>query len=128
MLLLKSPLKANPILLRGVSEKRGLGAFVFTSPGDHHFPDYALRRKIERQVAKSVHEHLIIYIDTMQTTQVWQWVKREPGNPLPAGSIRIIVVRPGESLIQKLQNIVFSLEEEERPYPSGRDRPYPRGL
>ena len=33
---------------------------------DGQIPDYATRRKIERQVAKSAHEHLIIYIDRDQ--------------------------------------------------------------
>jgi len=100
--------------LTAIAEKRGLGAFVFTSPGDHHFPDYALRRKIERQVAKSVHEHLIIYIDTSQTIQVWQWVKRETGKPTACREHAYHCGQTGEALIQRLQNIVFSLEEEER--------------
>lgn len=45
---LEVSIEGKSYTLRGVSEKRGLGVFVFTSPGDHHFPDYTLRRKIER--------------------------------------------------------------------------------
>jgi Eco57I restriction endonuclease. len=100
--------------LTAIAEKRGLGVFVFTSPGDHHFPDYALRRKIERQVARSVHEHLVIYIDTSLTIQVWQWVKRETGKPTACREHAYHRGQTGEALIQRLQNIVFSLEEEER--------------
>ena len=51
-----------------------------------NLPDYATRRRIERQVTKTAHEHLIIYVDAAKTTQVWQWVTREPGNPWPAAN------------------------------------------
>ena len=41
-------------------------------------------QKIQKQVAKSVHEHLIIYTDAEKTTQIWQWVKHEAwANPTP---------------------------------------------
>ncbi len=44
-------------------------------------PDYGTRRKIEKQVAKSAHEHIIVYADAARTIQTWQWVKREPDKP-----------------------------------------------
>ena len=71
------------------------------------------RRKIQREAAKSVLEHLIIYTDTEQTTQIWQWVKREPGKPLACREHRYDRGQPGESLIQRLETIAFSLEEED---------------
>ena len=76
-------------------------------------PDYATRRKIQREVAKSVHEHLIIYTDAEQTTQIWQWVKREPGKPLACREHRYNRGLSGESLIQKLETIAVSFDEEE---------------
>ena len=45
-------------------------------------PDSAHRRRIEREVAKAAHEHLVIFTDAARTLQVWQWVRREPGKPL----------------------------------------------
>ena len=67
--------------LTACAEKRGMVAFSYAAPSADAIPDHAARRKIERQVAKSVHEHLIIYTDRSNTTQIWQWVKREPGKP-----------------------------------------------
>ena len=75
-------------------------------------PDYATRRKIHKQVAKSVHEHFIIYTDAEKTTQIWQWVKREQGKPDACREHRFDHQQSGESLIQKLQTIVFTLDEE----------------
>ena len=83
--------------------------------GVMHIPDYATRRKIQKQVAKSVHEHLIIYTDTEKTTDIWQWVKREQGKPDACREHRYNRdEQSGDSLIQKLQTIAFTFEEEEQ--------------
>jgi hypothetical protein len=80
---------------------------------DGHFPDYATRRKVERQVAKFVREHLIIYIDKAGAVQTWQWVKRESGRPEACREHTYHHEQSGEALIQKLRSLVFTLEEEE---------------
>ncbi|CAN5462377.1 hypothetical protein BH20ACI3_BH20ACI3_34950 [soil metagenome] len=98
--------------LTGIAEKRGLVAFLCSS-SDGRIPDYATRRKIEARVTKTAFEHIIIYADAGRTTQVWQWVKREAGRPAASREHTYHVQQTGEALIQKLQAIVFSLEEEE---------------
>ena len=103
----------NEYLLTTIAEKRGMAVFLCSARTDGSIPDYATRRKIQREVATSVHEHLIIYTDTEQTTQIWQWVKREPGRPLACREHRYHREQSGEALIQKLETIAFSLEEEE---------------
>jgi hypothetical protein len=97
--------------LRGVAEKRGMAAFVVES-GDGGLPDYATRRKIEGQAAKSVHEHLIVYADGARTTQVWQWVRREPGRPTACRELHYRRGQSGEALIQRLDAVTFTLDEE----------------
>ena len=99
--------------LTACAEKRGMVAFSYAAPSADAIPDHAARRKIERQVAKSVHEHLIIYTDEEKTAQVWQWVKREAGKPAQCREQRYNRDQHGESLIQKLEAIAFSLAEEE---------------
>ena len=100
-------------LLTAIAEKRGMAVFLRAAGTDESIPDYATRRKIQREVAKSVHEHLIIYTDAENTAQIWQWVKREPGKPLACREHRYHRGQSGESLIQKLEAIAFSLDEEE---------------
>ena len=100
-------------ILTIIAQKRGMAVFLCPARADGSIPDYAIRRKIQREVARSVHEHLIIYTDAEQTTQIWQWVKREPGRPLACREHRYDRGQSGESLIQKLETIAFSLEEEE---------------
>ncbi|MBW2708895.1 MAG: hypothetical protein JRD04_06380 [Deltaproteobacteria bacterium] len=104
---------ANAFPLDAVAEKRGLVIFLYKTPPGTDFPPYALRRKIERQTAKTRHEHLIIYVDREQTTQVWQWVKRETGRPDACREHTYHGGQPGDALIQKLDKLVVTLDEEE---------------
>jgi hypothetical protein len=99
--------------LAGVAEKRGFQAFICEPSSTGCIPDYGTRRKIERQVTKSAHEHLIIFIDAPRTTQVWQWVKRELGKPAACREHTYDKSQPGDALIQKLQSLLVSFEEEE---------------
>ena len=100
-------------LLTAIAQKRGMVVFQCSARTDGNIPDYDTRRKIQREVAKSVHENLIIYTDAGQTTQIWQWVKREPGKPLACREHHYDRGQSGESLIQKLETIAVSFDEEE---------------
>ena len=102
--------------LTAIAEKRGMVVFECPAIGnDGHIPDYATRRKIQKQVAKSAHEHFIIYTDADKTTDIYQWVKREQGKPDACREHRYNrKEQSGESLIQKLQAIAFTFEEEEQ--------------
>ena len=100
--------------LKAVAEKRGMVVFTFQPKDDGEIPDYAMRRKLERQVTKSAHEHIIIYIDSKRTIQIWQWVKREPGKPTACREQQYYSQQTGEALIQKLRSLVVTLEDEEK--------------
>ena len=84
-------------------------------------PDHAARSKIQRRVAKSYHENFIIYTDAEKTTQIWQSVKREKGKPLACREHHYNREQSGEALIQKLEKIAFSLEDEEKSHSGGRN-------
>ncbi len=99
--------------LRAVAQKRGLVVFHCPTPAGLTLPDYATRRKIDARVRKTFHEHLIIFTDPANTRQKWLWVRREPGKPSAGREIGFGPGQSGEALIQRLQTLAFSLEEEE---------------
>jgi len=99
--------------LQACAQKRGMVAYLCPVPDGARVPDYAARRKIERHVAKAVHEHLIVFTDSTNTTQVWQWVRRESGKPTACREHTFQSNQTGEALAQKLRAIAFSLDEEE---------------
>jgi len=100
--------------LRAFSEKRGMVVLICDPGMDGSIPDYSIRRKIDRQVKKSHHEHLIIYVAADKSKQIWQWVKREQGKPVACREHPYYASQPGDSLIQKIDDLAFSLEEEEQ--------------
>ena len=110
---LEIPVDGRIFNLSAVAEKCGLAVFVCGAGNNNLIPDYSVRRKIERQVAKNAYEHLIIFTDGKQSAQVWQWVRREQGRPSACREHTFRIGQPGDSLIQKLQLLVVSLEEEE---------------
>ena len=100
-------------VLEAIAHKRGLVAYQYVADSDDAFPDHPTRRKIEKSVAKTVREHVIIYANRDHSTHHWQWVKREPGRPDRLRQHIYHWDQPGEALIQKLEQIAFTLDEEE---------------
>jgi len=111
---LKVTVDGSTLDLHVLAQKRGMVAYQCPTPADQRLPDYALRRRIEHQVAKSAHEHLIVFTDADNQTQVWQWVKRELGKPTACREHPFHRSQPGDALLQKLKAIAFTLEEEDR--------------
>ena len=103
------PVDGNTVRLSAVAQKRGFVAFVCSS-----IPDRATRLKIDHQITKSAREHFVIYADQSSGQQVWQWVRREPGKPLASRDHRFCVSQSGDPLIQRLDQIAVSLDEEEK--------------
>ena len=105
----------NDYLLTAIAQKRRMVVFKCPATGtDGHIPDYATRRKIHKQVEKSVYEHFIIYTDAEKTTDIWQWIRREQGKPDACREHRYNRnEQSGDALIEKLRTIAFTLEEEE---------------
>lgn len=99
--------------LQVVAHKRGVQVLHCLPGEDGHLPDYATRQKIERKITPDVREHLIVFTDASQTTQIWQWVSRQSGK---TAQYREVHFRQGETpelLAQKLSRLRFALDEEE---------------
>ena len=100
-------------VLAAIAHKRGLVVYQHIADTAETFPDHPTRQKIEKAVARTVREHLIVYAPPDRSAQHWQWVKREPGKPDRQRSEAYHRGEAGERLIQKLEQIVFTLDEED---------------
>ena len=76
-------------------------------------PDHNTRLKLDRALAQTSFEHLIVFATADLCQQSWVWVRREPGRPLSAKTHEFNRGQPGDSLLAKLQILYVSLEEEE---------------
>lgn len=100
-------------LLDVVAHKKGVQILHCRPTAEGKLPDYATRQKIERKITPDVREHLIVFTDTAQTAQIWQWVTRTQGK---TAQYREVNFRKGETpelLTQKLSRLHFTLDDEE---------------
>ena len=95
-----------------IAEKRGFTAWLCESP-DGGLPDHAARLKLDRKLSETSFEHLIVFVTGDRASQSWMWVRREQGKPLAARTHQYHRGQPGDLLLQKLQILYVSLEEEE---------------
>ena len=95
-----------------VAEKSGFIAWLCDSPAGG-LPDHATRLKLDRKLSETSFEHLIVFVTDARASQSWMWVRREQGKPLAARTHEYHSDQPGDSLLQKLQILYVSLQEEE---------------
>ena len=95
-----------------IAEKRGFTAWLCES-ADGKFPDHATRLKLDRELTQTNFEHVVIFTTGNRSRQSWMWVRREPGRPASARTHEYLRGQPGDSLLQKLQHLFVSLEEDE---------------
>lgn len=99
--------------LTQLAHKRGVAVFRCSPDATGKIPARAVLLKIEKEAAKLAHEHLLVFADAAQNTLTWLWVSRMPGQPSATRTHTWHKGQSGESLRQKLSQIVWSLEEEE---------------
>ena len=106
------PVDGRDYTITPVAEKKGFVVYECDSSVDNNIPQYPVRRKIERQVAKRAFEHLIVFVDPGHKAQVWQWVGRESGKPAACREYPFTGGQSGDALLQRLQGLAFALQEE----------------
>ena len=116
-------LDGRALSLSAVAQKRGMAVYRFSTPAGERIPEYPVRRKIEKQVARHAHEHIIIFTDPENSTQIWQWVKREPGKPAACREHTYHKSQPGDALIQKLQRNRLFARRRRHPHADRRHAP-----
>jgi len=99
--------------LTQIAHKRGVSVFRCSPDGTGKIPARPVLLKIEKEATKIAHEHLLVFADTDETALTWLWVSRAPGQPASTRTHTWHKGQSGESLRQKLEQIVWSLEEEE---------------
>jgi hypothetical protein len=98
--------------LEAVGKKSGFMVFVCSADNDGHVPDTATRKKIETQVRRLFQEHLIIFRDSGNSLQIWQWVSKPKDRPSKVNETRWKPGQDPEILFQKTAGIYFELQDE----------------
>ena len=93
------------------AEQGGMVIYVGESPEDGTIPPSNIRRVIETRITKLTHEHMIVFVNKERTRSVWQWVRRQQGKQTAAREHTYYKGQPGDSLLQKLAGIAFSIDD-----------------
>ena len=107
------PIGEEVFQLTTVAQKRGVAVFLCTPDAKGEIPNRPVQIKIEKEAKRIVHEHLLIFTDAGNSALTWLWSSRAPGQPVVTRTHTWRKGTSGESLRQKLEAIVWSLEEEE---------------
>ncbi len=98
--------------LNAIAQKIGFIVWECQS-ADEALPNNSIRLKLDRKLSETSFEHLIIFTNQEKSNQSWVWVRREKGKPLNIRSHEYQKNQSGDSLLQKLESLYVSLEDEE---------------
>ncbi len=99
--------------LTGIREKRGFQVFHYLVPSGSAFPTSEVMTKVQRAVAKSAHENIVVFSDEAKTRQCYRIAKREDRKLLRSTGLDFHETHSGEALAQRLSKLAISLDEEE---------------
>ena len=99
-------------ILTTIAQKRGMAVFLCPARTDGSIPDYAIRRKIQRRLPNLPTKTSSFTPMLGKPHKSGSGSKREPGKPLACREHHYHRGQSGESLIQKLETIAVSFDEE----------------
>jgi len=101
------------IKLESVAEKRGLRVFACRLHRTS-LANRGLLRRVQKQLIRHHHEHIIVYHSDEPMKQVWQWaIHQDDGRKVRHREHPFLSCNPPQPLLKRLSNLRFSLEEEE---------------
>jgi len=106
-------LKEETFLFHSVAEKGGFRVLVFVPSQNQMLPNYSVRLQLDRKIGKLYREHLIIFCDKNNSTQIWQLNVKQIGKPSRLSETRWHKGQEPELLYQKTSSLFFTLDQEE---------------
>lgn len=108
------PVETHTFRLSAVAEKRNFAVYLCSPDTRGRVPDRAARDAIERVLAKTAHEHLIIFADKDRRHQVWMWIRRVPGKPASQQSYEWFKGQPTGQILQRvLPTLAIAFEDDD---------------
>ena len=99
--------------ITGIAQKRGFVIVQCGADNTGKIPASTIRKKIEHEFSMRYQEHIIIFVDSAQTEQKWQYVIAEDNKPRRVREAEYRLSQDTEALFQRMKNLVFSIDDEE---------------
>lgn len=78
------------------------------SSEDESIPAATTRKTLQKEITKSWHEHLLIFVDPMRTQSLWYWTKRDSGKQF-VREHHYFRGQPGDLFLTKLSSMVVDI-------------------
>jgi hypothetical protein len=98
------------LTLTPIAEKSGFAVIQCMAP-DGNIPSSGVRAQIDKHLSAQYEEHIVIFVDGVQQSSLWRWVKKESGKRGKPKEHDYRRTQPGDSLIQRLAGIAFDFED-----------------
>lgn len=110
---LEIPIDGRIFSLRSVAHKRGFQVLVCDTDW-LAVVNRRLLRQVRQVVAKSYHEHILVFVTADPDKQVWQWaIRTEDGRRFKHREHPFYSAEPPPKLLSRLERLRFTLDEEE---------------
>jgi hypothetical protein len=97
--------------VRSIAEQSGFRIFIATSLNGM-VPLYRIRRLVENKISRIYHDHLIIFVDSKKTEQVWLLVTRQLNQRVQVSEVSWKAGKSVELLYERTAGLVFEIAEE----------------
>lgn len=94
---------------RAIAELGGVVVFELTA-SDGQIPAAKARLEVFKEIAKTHHENLLIFLDAKRTQSLWYWVKRD-GTKLFPRDHYFAKGQPGDLFLSKLASMVVDVTD-----------------
>jgi len=106
-------LVSHTFTLQAVAQKCGMTVFVCSSLPDGSIPNAPTRYRLQHRATKIARENILVFHNTSNTRQIWQWVRRGADVPVHLCEHEFFLPRDIQTLTQRLMSIAIQLVEEE---------------
>ncbi|GHU53167.1 hypothetical protein FACS1894200_13750 [Spirochaetia bacterium] len=97
--------------LQSIAEQSEFRIFI-AAASNGSLPLYAARRLVENKISRIYHDHLIIFVDSKKTEQVWLLVTRQLNQRVRVSEVSWKAGKSVELLYERTAGLVFEMEEE----------------
>ncbi|GHU01279.1 hypothetical protein FACS1894147_00830 [Spirochaetia bacterium] len=97
--------------IQSIAEQSSFRIFI-ASASNGIVPLYKTRRMVENKISRIYHDHLIIFVDSKKTEQVWLLVTRLLNQRVRVSEVSWKAGKSVELLYERTAGLVFEMEEE----------------
>jgi Putative DNA-binding domain len=99
----------SPLTCTQIAQLGGVAVIEVSNP-QGTIPSADIRRSLQKEISKSTHENLLVFVDDKRTQSLWYWIKRESGKQFVREHY-YFKGQPGDLFLTKLSSMVIDISD-----------------